>query len=53
MKESYQEAKKVRWPSREELTGLTIAVVISSVLLLVFVGVIDQLFLQLVRLILG
>ncbi len=53
LKESYQEAKKVRWPSREELTGLTIAVVISSVLLLVFVGVIDQLFLQLVRLILG
>jgi len=53
LRESFQEAKKVRWPTREELTGLTIAVVVSSILLLVFVGVIDQLFLKLVRLVLG
>jgi preprotein translocase SecE subunit len=52
-KEAFQEAKKVRWPTRDELTGLTIAVVISSVLLLVFVGGIDNLFLKLVRLVLG
>ena len=53
VKEAYQEAKKVRWPNRDELTGLTIAVVVSSVLLLIFVGAIDRLFLQLVRLVLG
>ena len=51
--ESYQEFKKVRWPSKDELIGLTIAVIVSSLLLLVFVGVIDRLFFFLIQLIMG
>ncbi|RKZ30682.1 preprotein translocase subunit SecE [bacterium] len=53
LKESYQEFKKVRWPTREELIGLTIAVVVSSILLLIFVGVVDRLFFLLVKFVLG
>ena len=53
LKESYQEFKKVRWPTREELVGLTIAVVVSSLILLVFVGAIDRLFFLLIRLVMG
>lgn len=53
LKESYLELKKVRWPSRDELTGLTIAVVVSSLMLLVFIGAIDRLFFFLMRWILG
>ncbi len=53
LKEAYQEFKKVRWPTREELVGLTIAVVVSSILLLIFVGGIDRLFYFLIKWILG
>ncbi len=53
MKEAYQEAKKVRWPTKDELTGLTVAVVISSIILLIFIGIIDHLFLNFVKLVLG
>ena len=53
LKEAYQEFKKVRWPTREELVGLTIAVVVSSILILVFVGGIDRLFYLLARWFLG
>jgi preprotein translocase subunit SecE len=53
LKEAYQEFKKVRWPSREELIGLTIAVFICSIILMVFLAVIDKGFFSLVKLILG
>jgi len=49
LKESYQEFKKVRWPSREELISLTVAIVICSILLLIFIGGIDQLFYQAIK----
>ena len=35
------ELKKVTWPSREELIGSVIVVVISTLLLAVFIGVAD------------
>lgn len=37
-----QELKKVAWPSRDELIGSTIVVVVMSVLVSIFIGVVDQ-----------
>jgi preprotein translocase subunit SecE len=52
-KEAFLEFKKVRWPNRQELINLTIAVVVSSLLLLIFVGTIDRIFFLLMRLVMG
>lgn len=38
----YQELKKVAWPSKEELIGSTAVVIIMSVIVAVFIGVVDQ-----------
>ncbi|GEM_PF-1172918 len=51
--ESIQEFKKVRWPSKDELIGLTVAVVVSSILLLVFVGAVDRLFFLVIQWVMG
>lgn len=53
IKEAYHEFRKVSWPNRDELIGLTIAVVVSSILLLVFVGGIDRLLFVIIKLVLG
>lgn len=53
MSESFQEFKKVRWPSKDELIGLTIAVVVSSILLLVFVGAVDRLLFLVIQWVMG
>lgn len=53
IKESYQEFRKVKWPSKDELIGLTIAVVVSSIILMIFLGIIDRLFYMLIRLVMG
>jgi len=52
IKESWMEFKKVRWPSKGELWGLTIAVITASIILAIFTGVIDTIFYRLVHLIL-
>ena len=52
VKESWIEFKKVRWPSRSELWGLTIAVITASIILSIFVGVVDAVFYRVVHIIL-
>ncbi len=52
IKESWIEFKKVRWPSRKELWGLTVAVITASIILAIFVGIIDSIFYRLVHLLL-
>ncbi|MCD6419065.1 preprotein translocase subunit SecE [bacterium] len=52
MKESWLEFKKVRWPSKSELWGLTLAVITASILLSIFVGFIDSIFYRLVHIML-
>jgi preprotein translocase subunit SecE len=37
----YQELHKVAWPSKEELTGSTIVVIIMSVIMAAFIGAVD------------
>jgi len=52
IKESWVELKKVKWPSKSELWGLTVAVITTSLILAVFTGIIDRIFYGLVHLIL-
>lgn len=40
-KESYQELKKVVWPSREAVVSSTKVVLVSTVIVAVFLGFID------------
>ncbi len=47
------ELRKVTWPTREELKGSTITVIIFSLMSTVFVFLVDYLLGQLVHLILG
>ena len=37
-----QELKKVAWPSRDELIGSTVVVVVMSILVSIFIGIVDQ-----------
>jgi preprotein translocase subunit SecE len=36
------ELKKVSWPSREELRGSTLVVIVTVILVAVFIGVVDR-----------
>ena len=51
--ESKQELAKVNWPSRQELVQSTILVIVVTLIMAVFVGVLDALFSVFMRLILG
>ncbi len=37
----YQELQKVAWPSRDELVGSTIVVIVMSVIMAMFIGGVD------------
>ena len=41
VKESWNELKNVTWPTRAEITRLTISVIVISVLVGIFLGIID------------
>jgi len=38
----YVELQKVAWPSKEELIGSTAVVIVMSVIVAVFIGIVDQ-----------
>lgn len=46
-----QELNKVDWPSRKEALHLTLVVVIISFLLAAYIGILDSLFAQLLKVI--
>ncbi len=48
-----QELRKVTWPTRDELKGATVTVIIFTLLSTVFVGVVDFVLGYIVRLVLG
>ena len=48
-----QELKKVTWPTKDELKGATVTVIIFTLLSTLFVGVVDFVLGYIVRLILG
>ncbi len=50
LKEVRTELKKINWPNRDQTIKLTAIVVISSLLLAFFVGIVDYIFAQAVAL---
>ncbi len=52
LKEVKIEFSKVSWPSKDELIGSTIVVVVLSLIMAIFIGVVDHLFALIVSLIL-
>jgi preprotein translocase subunit SecE len=44
LKEVRAEIGKITWPTREELRGSTLVVIVTVILLTIFVGVVDQVF---------
>jgi preprotein translocase subunit SecE len=48
-----QELRKVTWPTKEELKGATVTVIVFTLLSTVFVGTVDFVLGYIVRLILG
>ena len=52
VKDSYNElVYKVTWPTRKELTNSTVVVMIASVIIAIFVFIVDQIFENLMKLI--
>ena len=50
IKEARQELKKVNWPSRKELIESTKVVIISSLLMILFIGVVDYVYSKFIKL---
>ena len=45
------ELKKVTWPNKEELKEATRVVVIASIMLTIFIGIIDQILSSIIKLV--
>ena len=45
------ELKKVTWPTKEELKEATRVVVVASILLTIFIGIIDQILSNIIKLV--
>ncbi|MBI4084874.1 MAG: preprotein translocase subunit SecE [Candidatus Levybacteria bacterium] len=52
IRETFDEMKKVKWPTRAEVTRLTIIVLIISVIVGLYIGGLDYIFTKLMELIL-
>ena len=48
-----QEFAKITWPTRQETTQMTMVVIVASLLLAAFFGVVDALSAEIVKFILG
>ncbi len=53
LKEAYAELKRVRWPTRQETVRLTTIVIVASVAIGAYVGVLDLGFTKLMAIILS
>jgi preprotein translocase subunit SecE len=51
--ETRTELKKVTWPTREELKESTQVVIVSTFIVTVFVGIVDQILSRIIRLVFG
>ncbi len=51
--ETITELKRVSWPGRRELLGLTVAVIVFSFIVAIYVFVVDKIFTFFISLILG
>jgi len=53
LSETRTELKKVTWPTREELRESTYVVIISTFIVTVFIGAVDQILSRIIRLVFG
>ncbi len=53
LSETKAEMKKVTWPTRDELKESTKIVIIATILVTFFIGVIDQILTQIIKMLLG
>lgn len=53
LSETRVEMKKVTWPTKNELKDATRVVVIASIVLTAFIGVVDQILSRIVKLVFG
>ncbi len=53
LKEIRAELRKVTWPTRNELIGSTIVTIVVTLIVSVFIGIVDRVFTQATRLIFG
>jgi len=53
LKEVNAELHKVTWPTKDELIGSTIVVIVVSIIVAVFIGVVDRVLTVLVQAIFG
>jgi preprotein translocase subunit SecE len=51
--ETRTELKKVTWPTREELKESTRVVIVSTFIVTIFVGIVDQVLSRIIRLVFG
>jgi len=49
LQESWIELRRVNWPTRKEAINLTLVVIIFSIIVMVFLGVLDGLFGYLIK----
>jgi preprotein translocase subunit SecE len=53
LSDTRSELKKVTWPSRQELRESTQVVIVSTLIVTVFVGVVDQILSRIIKLVFG
>ena len=53
LKEVLAELRKVTWPTKEELIGSTIVTIVVSLIVAIFVGIVDRILSLAVRVIFG
>jgi len=53
LSETRTELKKVTWPSRQDLIDSTRVVIIATLILTVFVGLVDQVLSRIIKLVFG
>jgi preprotein translocase subunit SecE len=52
-KEVYAELRKVTWPTKDELIGSTIVTIVVSLVVALFIGVVDRILTLVIRSIFG
>jgi preprotein translocase subunit SecE len=53
LKETAGELRKMTWPTKQELIGSTVVVIVVSLVVAVFIGIVDRVLAAIVRVIFG
>ncbi len=53
LKETAAELRKMSWPTRQELIGSTVVVVVVSLVIAIFIGIVDRILVYAVKAIFG